>query len=191
MPDHPPLPSGRVVRECAILSVSFSMVNHASMTAHLIDGKAIAANLRQLYDYSTMRLTQANLHNDAQALEEVAALIEPLAQSWKLIKGPGPAYLHADAENLPFRDEQFDLVFIDADKQNYIHYYNLVFDKVKPGGYIFSDNVLWSGKVVEPLKEGDLSTKILLEYNQRLNNDPRVETVLLPIRDGLTVSRVL
>lgn len=60
---------------------------------NLREGGEIAANLRQLYDYSTLRLTQANLHNDTRALEEVAALIEPLAQSWKLIKGPGPAYL--------------------------------------------------------------------------------------------------
>ena len=59
------------------------------------------------------------------------------------------------------------------------------------GGIILSDNVLWSGKVVEPLHPSDLSTKILVEYNQKLNTDPRVETVLLPIRDGLTVSRVL
>jgi len=63
--------------------------------------------------------------------------------------------------------------------------------KMNKGGIILSDNVLWSGKVVEPLKEGDLSTQVLLEYNKRLKDDIRVETVLLPIRDGLTVSRVL
>lgn len=92
---------------------------------------------------------------------------------------------------IPTLETKFDLVFIDADKENYLNYYELIVPKMKKGGIILSDNVLWSGKVVEPLKEGDLSTKILLEYNQRLNNDPRVETVLLPIRDGLTVSRVL
>ncbi len=59
------------------------------------------------------------------------------------------------------------------------------------GGVILSDNVLWSGKVVEPLQPNDLSTKILLDYNKMLNTDPRLETVLLPVRDGLTVSRVL
>jgi predicted O-methyltransferase YrrM len=59
------------------------------------------------------------------------------------------------------------------------------------GGIILSDNVLWSGKVLEPLQKKDSSTKILLEYNLLLKNDPRVETVLLPIRDGLTVSRVI
>lgn len=92
---------------------------------------------------------------------------------------------------IPTLEKKFDLVFIDADKENYLNYYELIVPKMNKGGIILSDNVLWSGKVVEPLKEGDLSTKILLEYNQRLNNDPRIETVLLPIRDGLTVSRVL
>lgn len=88
-------------------------------------------------------------------------------------------------------DIQFDLVFIDADKENYINYFELIVPKMNKGGIILSDNVLWSGKVLEPLNPKDLSTKILLEYNQLLKNDPRVETVLLPIRDGLTVSRVL
>jgi caffeoyl-CoA O-methyltransferase len=92
---------------------------------------------------------------------------------------------------IPTIKTTFDLVFIDADKENYLNYYELIVPKMNKGGIILSDNVLWSGKVVEQLKEGDLSTKILLEYNKRLNEDPRVETVLLPIRDGLTVSRVL
>ena len=92
---------------------------------------------------------------------------------------------------IPTLDLKFDLVFIDADKENYLNYYELILPKMNPGGIILSDNVLWSGKVVEPLQPNDLSTKILLEYNELLRNDPRVETVLLPIRDGLTVSRVL
>jgi hypothetical protein len=92
---------------------------------------------------------------------------------------------------IPTLDLKFDLVFIDADKENYLNYYELIVPKMNPGGIILSDNVLWSGKVLEPLQPNDLSTKILLEYNDLLRNDPRVETVLLPIRDGLTVSRVL
>ena len=92
---------------------------------------------------------------------------------------------------IPTIETNFDLVFIDADKENYLNYYELIVPKMNKGGIILSDNVLWSGKVVESLKEGDLSTKILLEYNKRLKDDIRVETVLLPIRDGLTVSRVL
>lgn len=92
---------------------------------------------------------------------------------------------------LPTLDMKFDLVFIDADKENYINYFELVVPKMNKGGIIISDNVLWSGKVLEPIHPSDLSTKILVNYNNLLNTDPRVETVLLPIRDGLTVSRVL
>jgi caffeoyl-CoA O-methyltransferase len=88
-------------------------------------------------------------------------------------------------------DKKFDLVFIDADKENYIAYFHLIVPMMNPGGIILSDNVLWSGKVLEELDPRDTSTKVLLEYNALLKNDPRVETVLLPIRDGLTVSRVL
>jgi predicted O-methyltransferase YrrM len=85
----------------------------------------------------------------------------------------------------------FDLIFIDAEKREYPKYFDAVIKKTKPGSIILSDNVLWSGKVVEPLDEKDMATKVLLEYNRKLKNDPRVETVLLPIRDGLTLSRVL
>jgi predicted O-methyltransferase YrrM len=92
---------------------------------------------------------------------------------------------------IPTIDLKFDLVFIDADKENYLTYWELIVPKMNKGGIILSDNVLWSGKVLEPLQKNDLSTQVLLEYNLLLKNDPRVETVLLPIRDGLTVSRVL
>lgn len=92
---------------------------------------------------------------------------------------------------IPTLDIKFDLVFIDADKENYINYFELIVPKMNKGGVILSDNVLWSGKVLEPLQKNDSSTKILLEYNALLKNDPRVESVLLPIRDGLTVSRIL
>lgn len=92
---------------------------------------------------------------------------------------------------IPTLNKKYDLVFIDADKENYINYYELIVPMMRQGGIILSDNVLWSGKVLEAVKPNDKSTKILLEYNALLKNDPRVETVLLPIRDGLTVSRVL
>jgi len=84
----------------------------------------------------------------------------------------------------------FDLVFIDADKANYGNYFKAIIDKMNPGGVILSDNVLWSGKVTEILNPKDEDTKALIAYNQLMNEDPRIETVLLPIRDGLTVSRV-
>ena len=91
---------------------------------------------------------------------------------------------------IPTLDKKFDLVFIDADKENYINYFHLIIPMMNKGGIILSDNVLWSGKVVEEVKPSDITTRILLEYNKLLNEDARVETVLLPIRDGLTVSRV-
>ncbi len=91
---------------------------------------------------------------------------------------------------IPTIDEKFDLVFIDADKSNYPNYFNLIIKKMNKGGIILSDNVLWSGKVVEELNPKDIDTKMLLEYNSLLATDERVETVLLPIRDGLTISRV-
>lgn len=94
-------------------------------------------------------------------------------------------------ELIPELDKTFDLVFIDADKDNYPNYFEIVMDKLNPGGIILSDNVLWSGKVLEELNPKDTSTKALLEYNKMLKDDPRVETVLLPIRDGLTISRKL
>lgn len=91
---------------------------------------------------------------------------------------------------IPTLNKKFDLVFIDADKSNYINYFNLIIEKMNSGGVILSDNVLWSGKIVEELNPKDIDTKILLEYNKLLNSDARVETVLLPIRDGLTITRV-
>lgn len=94
-------------------------------------------------------------------------------------------------EIIPKLNKTFDLVFIDADKPNYVNYFHTIIDKLNVGGIILSDNVLWSGKVIEALKPDDASTKTLLEYNALLKNDPRVETVLLPIRDGLTISRKL
>jgi len=92
-------------------------------------------------------------------------------------------------EIIPNLNITFDLVFIDADKENYSNYFNCVIDKLNSGGIIISDNVLWSGKVIETLQPDDTSTKALIEYNTLLKNDERIETVLLPIRDGLTISR--
>lgn len=90
---------------------------------------------------------------------------------------------------IPEIDEQIDLVFIDADKKNYFNYYNLVFDKVRSGGFIIADNVLWSGKVVETEKKIDKDTQAILDFNRSVQEDDRVENVLFPVRDGLMVVR--
>ncbi|WP_434036846.1 O-methyltransferase [Formosa sp. 4Alg 33] len=98
-------------------------------------------------------------------------------------------HLGSAIDIIPSLEPVFDLVFIDADKENYPNYFNLIVDKLRPGGVILSDNVLWSGKVIEPLNPKDLSTKAVLEYNTLLKEDSRIETVLLSVRDGLTISR--
>ena len=84
-------------------------------------------------------------------------------------------------------NEKFDLVFLDADKENYIEYYELVIEKVKKGGLIIADNVLWTGKVVEPNKDDDELTQYLIDFNKMINEDDRVENIILPLRDGLNV----
>ena len=91
---------------------------------------------------------------------------------------------------IPKLDFVFDLVFIDADKKNYPNYLNIIIPKLKKGSVILSDNVLWSGKVLETISEDDKETKAIVDYNKLLNEHPKLETVLLPIRDGLTISRV-
>ena len=84
-------------------------------------------------------------------------------------------------------NEKFDLVFLDADKENYVEYYELVIEKVKKGGLIIADNVLWTGKVVEPEKDDDELTQYLIDFNKMINEDDRVENIILPLRDGLNI----
>ena len=114
----------------------------------------------------------------------VAAYIEKAGMGDRITQMIGDAI-----DIIPTLDEQFDIVFIDADKKNYCNYYDLVFDKVKPGGYIIADNVLWSGKVLEDYDSLDRETKIIMDYNQKVHEDDRVQEVLFPIRDGLMIAR--
>ncbi len=103
----------------------------------------------------------------------------------------GKITLHiGDAVNiLPALKEEFDLVFIDADKENYSIYYDLVFPRVRQGGFIIADNVLWSGKILNSPMKMDIETKALHDYNHKIQTDSRVENVLFPLRDGLMISR--
>lgn len=94
-------------------------------------------------------------------------------------------------EIIPSLNKTFDLVFIDADKSNYPNYLELILPKLNKGAVILSDNVLWSGKVVEKVKDDDIDTQALLHYNKLLNEHPKLETVILPIRDGLSISRFI
>ncbi|MBL7884691.1 MAG: O-methyltransferase [Bacteroidia bacterium] len=90
---------------------------------------------------------------------------------------------------IPQLNETFDIVFIDADKKNYSNYYDLVFEKVKPGGYIIADNVLWSGKIIDLIKNKDEDTQLIDAFNKKVHADTRVEHMLLPLRDGLMIVR--
>jgi caffeoyl-CoA O-methyltransferase len=92
-------------------------------------------------------------------------------------------------EIIPKLNQSFDLVFIDADKRNYKNYLDLVIDKVNSGGYILTDNVLWSGKVTLPEDKMDLDTKLIDEYNDYVQSHPKLKSILLPVRDGLYLSR--
>jgi predicted O-methyltransferase YrrM len=87
-------------------------------------------------------------------------------------------------------NETWDIVFIDADKKNYSAYYDLVISRIRKGGFIIADNVLWSGKVLDDPSGMDSDTKAIAEFNQKINSDNRVENVLLPVRDGLLIARV-
>ena len=91
-------------------------------------------------------------------------------------------------ELIPDLTDRWDLVFIDADKKNYLNYYDLVIEQVNPGGIILADNILWSGKVIDQNAQ-DAETCLLREYNARIHADERVENILLPIRDGIMVAR--
>lgn len=91
---------------------------------------------------------------------------------------------------IPTLSDSLDLVFIDADKANYLRYYELVIDQVRPGGLILADNVLWSGKVIPAEgKKIDKDTQVILDFNKMVQQDPRVENILLPLRDGLMMAR--
>ena len=110
--------------------------------------------------------------------------IEKAGLQDKIIQLIGPAL-----EIISKLNETFDLVFLDADKQEYVEYYNQVFDKVRKGGIIIADNVLWSGKVLDKPAPDDDQTTGIIEFNEMIKNDNRVEKVILPIRDGITIIR--
>ena len=95
----------------------------------------------------------------------------------------------AATEIIPLLDQSFDLVFMDADKREYVAYYQLLIDKIRPGGYLVADNTLWSGKVLDKPRHDDAQTIGILEFNKMLKNDDRVEKVILPLRDGMTIIR--
>ena len=143
--------------------------------------------------YSALCLAEG-LHNDGELHTiDVNAELQQMQRTYFDRSDFGPQIMQHVGNALdiiPKLDLTFDLIFIDAEKKQYDRYLETVLPKTKSGSVILSDNVLWSGKVLEPLDPKDKATKVLLDYNKKLSEHPLLDTVLLPIRDGLTVSRV-
>ena len=142
--------------------------------------------------YSALCLAEGLTSNGKLISIDVNEETSVFAQSFiaKTKYAPKIELVVADAKNyINGINELIDIVFIDADKKNYSAYYHLVIDKLKPGGLIIADNVLWSGKIIIPLIEMDKETLALHEFNELIQKDSRVENLLIPLRDGLMVVR--
>lgn len=119
---------------------------------------------------------------------EIDDELEPIAQKYFMKSGMADRIvLHTgDARKIiPILNQSFDLVFIDADKRDYCDYYHLVFDQIPVGGFLLADNILWSGKVVDPSAAGEEQTRGILAFNDLVQKDPRVRNVIFPVRDGI------
>ncbi|MFN4299355.1 MAG: O-methyltransferase [Thermaurantimonas sp.] len=141
--------------------------------------------------YSAIAMAQAMPENGLLYTIDINEELKPLVQSFIKLAGlESRIGLHfGDAMQIvPSLNENWDLVFIDADKENYLNYYKMVLPKMKIGGFIIADNVLWSGKVCDP-EINDPETLSLKKFNDYVHKDPRVENVLLPVRDGLMILR--
>ena len=162
-----------------------------SMLMHMIQPERIL-EIGSYTGYSALCMAEGLKENGLlitiEANEELDAIIKESIHSAGMQQKIKSIIGDATIE-IPKLEETFDVVFIDADKKNYINYYNLVFPKVKKGGYIIADNVLWSGKVIE--EKSDKETDVIKAYNDLIHSDPRVAEVLLPIRDGLMIARKL
>ena len=162
-----------------------------SMISKLINPKSIL-EIGTFTGYSTLCLAEG-LHKDGEihTIDVNEELVDFQRKYFDKSKYGSQIFQHLGnaIDIIPSLNKSYDLVFIDADKPNYVNYFHLVIDKLNPGGIILSDNVLWHGKVIEPLQPDDFSTQAIMEYNTLLKEDSRIESVLLPIRDGLTISR--
>lgn len=162
-----------------------------SMLSHMIQPERVL-EIGTYTGYSALCFAEGLTQNGKVITIDVNEELEDLVREYiaKADMDDKIDYRIGDATQIiPTLKEEFDIVFIDADKKNYCNYYNLVFDKVKKGGYIIADNVLWSGKVLEDYDSLDRETKVIMDYNKLVHEDPRVQEVLLPIRDGLMIAR--
>lgn len=121
---------------------------------------------------------------------EIDDELGPMAQKYFLKAGMADRIIQhiGDAHKIiPTLNPSFDLVFIDADKRDYCDYYRMVIDKIPVGGFLLADNILWSGKVVDPEAADEAQTRGIIEFNDLVQNDQRVKNVILPVRDGIMV----
>lgn len=125
-----------------------------------------------------------DINDELTPLVEKYVALAGLQSKFKVITGNA-------MEIIPTMEGPFDMVFIDADKINYSNYFDLVFPKLRKGGFIIADNVLWSGKITMPVEKMDKDTLALHHFNERITADPRLEKVLIPVRDGLMVIQKL
>jgi caffeoyl-CoA O-methyltransferase len=143
--------------------------------------------------YATICLAEGLTENGIIDTIDIKEELQTIQRKYFNLSGKGTQivqHLGNALEIIPNLKKKYDLVFIDADKENYLNYLEIILPKMNRKGVILTDNVLWSGKVLETINPNDSSTKTLNIYNKTINNHPMLETVLLPIRDGFTVSRV-
>ncbi len=140
--------------------------------------------------YSALSLAEGLIDDGKIITIDINDELTPMVRKYVQESGLNPKFeiLTGNALSIiPNLNGPFDLVFIDADKINYSNYYDLVYEKLRPGGFIIADNVLWSGKVIEETEKMDKDTLAIHSFNQKINSDPRITKVILPVRDGLTL----
>jgi caffeoyl-CoA O-methyltransferase len=162
-----------------------------SMLAHMIKPKRVL-EIGTYTGYSAICFAEGLAQGGEIHTIDVNEELEDMQRRYFEASGYADSiHLHIGSamEIIPKLEGSFDLVYIDADKENYPKYFDLIIERINDGGYIIADNVLWSGKVLDSAEKGDQETISLQEYNQKVQDDDRVQNVLLPIRDGLMIAR--